>query len=227
MAFSKALPKTLQSITATKITELSKQQALYLHRKASILKSASEQATLHDKVKVLLEGVTRTKGFPADGLDTSDKDDNITPRETEAALWTRSGHRNIRRFLVQSKYDPSIPKSTLLQWEAELTHELDILSIKHDHALFFSRLVTEWLVDSNGPSTGRDSTIIDGSYEQVGRKEMHEQRAVWETLVFEPFETNPTAIEAYLNKLFTVTKLSDQALKDLRKEVKKFSDELM
>ncbi len=68
---------------------------------------------------------------------------------------------------------------------------------------------------------------MDGSYEQVGRKEMHEQRAAWESLVFDRFETDPTAIEAYLNKLFTGTKQSGQALKELRKEVRKFSDELM
>ncbi|KAK2801455.1 hypothetical protein FQN51_005349 [Onygenales sp. PD_10] len=224
---SNALPHALQSITATKITELNKQRALYESRKAAILNEADQQPNLREKVRVLLEGVTRIKGFPDDGLDKTDNEDETSHFEFESDLWDRSGYRNIRRFLLQSKYDSSISQAMLLQWEEKLKRELELRSIKHEHALFFSRLVTEWLENPNESTTRKGDDTVGGSFESVGRKEMHEQRAQWEKLVFEPAETDPVAIERYLNNLFTSTRLSEQALKDLRKEVKAFSKEVL
>jgi len=67
----------------------------------------------------------------------------------------------------------------LLDWEVELIRELDLLSIKHEHALFFRRLVTEWLAnfkELSSPDGGADG--FEESFEQVEREEMHVQRAV-------------------------------------------------
>ncbi|OAX77457.1 hypothetical protein ACJ72_08245, partial [Emergomyces africanus] len=102
MSTMAALPQALQSITATKITELNQQRALFESRKAAILNDANQQPNLREKVRVLLEGVTRVQGFPQDGLDTSDKDDgehNINDDPLEVS--PRSRYRNIRRFLFQ------------------------------------------------------------------------------------------------------------------------------
>lgn len=225
MSTAAALPQALQSITATKITELNKQRALFESRKAAILNSARQQPNLREKVRVLLEGVTRIQGFPEDGLDTSDKDDgehnwNDGPYDVS----TRSRYRNIRRFLFQSKYDSSISNGMLSCWEEELKRDLDLRSVKHEHALFFSQLVTEWLTNPNDPAAEEG---IEGSFEPVGREEMHDQRAQWESLVFEPAQTDTAAIERYLEQLFSQNRLSQQALKDLRNSVKSFSKEIL
>jgi len=52
---------------------------------------------------------------------------------------------NIRRFLLQGKYDASVTKATLCEWIALLEKELRYLEPKHEHASFYSELVTEWL----------------------------------------------------------------------------------
>ncbi|KAL2375214.1 hypothetical protein RJ035_001001 [Blastomyces gilchristii] len=220
-----ALPQALQSITATKITELKKQRALFETRKAELLNEANQQPDLREKVRILLEGVTKIQGFPSDGLDTTDKDDaeldwNDSPWEPTS----RSRYRNIRRFIFQSKYDSSISSEMLSTWELELKRELDLRSVRHEHALFFSQLVTEWLANPNDP--GADEGI-EGSLEPVGREEMHEQRAQWEALVFEPAQTDTAAVECYLEQLFMQTRLSQQALKDLRNSVKTFSKDML
>ncbi|KAG5292975.1 RT-like superfamily domain-containing protein [Histoplasma ohiense] len=220
-----ALPQALQSITATKITELKKQRALFESRKSALLKEADSQTDLRERVRILLEGVTKIQGFPGDGLDTSDKDDAERDRHDSSCDGsTRSRYRNIRRFLFQSKYDSSISSGMLSSWEEELKRDLDLRSVKHEHALFFSQLVTEWLTNPNDSAAEKGT---EGQSEHVGREEMHEQRAEWESLVFDPAQTDTAAIERYLEQLFAQTRLSQQALEDLRSSVKAFSKEML
>lgn len=223
-----ALPSTLKSITETKLKELSKQQTLFETRKAAIYEEAAKQETLEDRVRVLLEGVTRIKGFPDDGLDTTDKDDDTVLRTDGEQVSTRHAYWNIRRNLVQRRYDSSISDARLKQCEDELRTQLDFISAKHEHALFFNRLVTEWLTNPRNPTPEVPTDKnLDGSYEQLERKEAHEQRTRWEALVFQPQETDSAAIERYLTKLFQQSRLSEQALKDLRKQVKLTSKDLL
>ncbi|KAL1983838.1 hypothetical protein VTN96DRAFT_9839 [Rasamsonia emersonii] len=56
---------------------------------------------------------------------------------------------------------------------------------------------------------------------------MHEQRAIWESLVFSAADLDPTRVEDYLDRLFCRTKLSRQALKELRERIRIFGVELM
>ena len=60
------------------------------------------------------------------------------------------------------------------------------------------------------------------AFENVGRAAMHEQRTTWENLVFSPADVDSQSIETYLERLFTRTKLSQQALRDLREQVMAF-----
>jgi hypothetical protein len=218
------LPQALRSITTTKIAELSKQKAIFESRKAAVYARAAEQDDLIDRVRVLLEGVTSIKGVPDDGLDKSDRDDES---EAYPFAWTRNPLRNIRRYLLQSKYDSSITNARLAAWERQLHHELDVLSVKHDHAIFFSQLVTEWLSNSASSTDRNKKPAPDGESRPVGREEMHQQRATWESFVFQPGNTDPEAIEAYLAGLFGKTTLSQQGLKDLQKRIRKFGKTLM
>ncbi|EEP79572.1 conserved hypothetical protein [Uncinocarpus reesii 1704] len=228
MAATDALPKTLKSITETKLKELSKQQALFESRKSAVYEEAAKQTSLEDKVRVLLEGVTRLKGFPDDGLDTTDKEDDAVLRSGGDRVSARHAYWNIRRDLVQRKFDSSISDAKLKLFEEELRKQLNFISAKHEHALFFNRLVTEWLTNPRNPvpEIAKDNNS-DVSYEQLERKEAHEQRTEWERLVFEPRQTDSAAIEGYLTKLFGQSRLSEQALKDLRKRVKLSSKDFL
>ncbi|KAJ5382452.1 reverse transcriptase [Penicillium concentricum] len=237
---NRALPQTLKSITATKISELSKQRALFDLRKTEILAVANAAPDLRTRAQALLDGISRMKGYPKDTLDKNDVDldADISEEELEEKLTSRTvgrlqpeDHRNMRHFLLQSRYDPSISQAALQDRVTQLEKELRYLEIKHEHGEFYSKLVTEWLSDLDGSITATadktKSTESDPNLEKTGRAEMHEQRATWESLIFTPAtHVNEDTIRSYLNDLFTKTKLSEQALKDLRASIQSFGAEL-
>ncbi|RAK98603.1 uncharacterized protein BO80DRAFT_153635 [Aspergillus ibericus CBS 121593] len=227
MSSGGALPQTLGSITATKIKELSKQRALFEKRRVEIVRAAEDAPSLRSKAQILLEGVTKLKGFPNDALDQEDLDtDSSSDENTAVADRTeRATHANTRRFLLQSKYDPSVSDRSLKDWITQLEEELRFLELRHRHADFYSNLVTEWLGDFEGgvASPTSDEDGQEGiSFEKVGRAEMQEQRATWESLVFTEEDVDASAIRAYLDNLFKATAPSQQALKELREEIKTF-----
>lgn len=246
MAATGALPQTLKSITATKINELSKQRVLFDKRKAEILAASDAEPDLRSRVRLLLDELSSLKGYPKDSLDKCDLDlddesSDDEPINDEDVTTPGMGqlyptdHTNIRRFLLQGRYDTSISDATLYEWIVKLEKELEYLELKHDHATFYSKLVTEWLshLDSSTTSSATPnlddettSTKSDG-FENVGRAEMHEQRAQWESLVFtQPTHVNEVAIRSYLDGLFNQTKLSRQALKEVRDSLQKFGTTL-
>lgn len=243
MASAGALPQTLKSITETKIEELSKQRVLFEKRKAAIIATANATPDLRTRARVLLDGLSRLKGYPKDALDKDDLNLDVDSSDEDETEITSPGmgqmyqadHVNIRRFLLQGRYDPSISDSAVKDWITRLENDLRFLELKHEHASFYSKLVTEWLTHLNDASKApaidqtddAASAKSDASFEKVGRKEMHEQRAQWESLVF----TNTTqvkedSINAYLDGLFQKTKLSRQALKELRESLHRFGTNL-
>lgn len=246
MASAGALPQTLKSITATKINELSKQRVLFGKRKADILAAANAAPDLRTRARILLDGLSRLKGYPKDSLDKDDldldvnssdegSDDDVEITSPGMGQLYQADHTNIRRFIVQGRYDQSISESALKDWIARLEKDLRFLELKHEHASFYSKLVTEWLshLDDVKPAPAIDqtddaaSTKSDAGFENVGRREMHEQRAQWESLVFtSDNQVTEDSINAYLDDLFKKTKLSRQALKELRESVQKFGTDL-
>ncbi|RAH40970.1 uncharacterized protein BO95DRAFT_447342 [Aspergillus brunneoviolaceus CBS 621.78] len=230
-----ALPQTLGSITATKINELSKQRNLFEQRRKEIAKAAEDAPDLRTKTRILLEGVTRLKGYPNIAIDRHDLDaDHSAGGDTFVKdLSEGAEYANIRRFLLQSQYDPSVSERSLKGWIAKLEKELQFLQLRHEHASFYSDLVTEWLGDLNGgeyaaPSAaGADAGADENnaSFEKVGRAEMHEQRARWESLVFTEADIDAAAIRTYLDGIFGTSTQTQQALKGLRDKIRSFGTE--
>ncbi|KAA8651790.1 uncharacterized protein ATNIH1004_000686 [Aspergillus tanneri] len=220
MAATGALPQTLQSITDIKIGELSKQRDLFKKQHSEILRAAGDAVDLRSKARVLLEGVTRLKGSPSDAFDKEDLDLDAAGVEDGSE---RAAHVNIRRFLLQSRYDPSVSDRSLQEWVDDLERELQYLQLRHEHASFYSTLVTEWLASLEDDRTG---TTEEEDGEAVGRAEMHEQRETWENLVFTAGDVQRDGIQSYLDRLFMRTDLSQQALKELREKIKAFGEEL-
>ncbi|RDW89863.1 uncharacterized protein DSM5745_01638 [Aspergillus mulundensis] len=230
---STALPQTLRSITNTKIKELSKQRTIFEKRRAEIVQSANATSDLRAKARILLEGVTKLKGHANDAFDKEDLDVDAESFETPVKDGTeRAVHANIRRFLLQGKYDPSVSESSLREWIESLEGEIVYMERAHDHASFYSALVTEWLeeLEASGAASvlagEEEQGVEDSGMETVGRAEMHEQRKTWEDIVFSDSNVQADAIRTYLDNLFTQTALSQQALKELRETIKSFATSL-
>jgi hypothetical protein len=231
MASIGALPQTLKSITATKINELGKQRTLFDKAKTKIREDAEAATDLHTRAQILLNGVSRLKGYPKDALDKDDMDLDVESSDDDSesempnldmGQLRQGDHSNIRRFLLQGRYDSSISEKTLQRWIGQLENELRYLELKHDHASFYSKLVTEWLAQldaQNASAINKDSG--------VGRAEMHDQRAQWESLVFSTGNhVEEKEIRSYLHDLFKKDKLTKQAFKEMRESLKKFGNDL-
>lgn len=203
MASSDILSQTLHSITETKLDELSKKRTNFEQGKADLLKRVDAEPIQREKVRILLHG---TENLPF-----------MTNLDTHPSLssW------NMKHFLEQARSDPSVSQKLQKDWEAKLRSELDVQSLRFEYASLYGRLVKEWLA-----SPGIDKSSESDSFEEVGRKEMHEQRATWEAYVFQPLETDSKAIKLYLDGLFYSSKQRRKALELLRCNIKYFEDEL-
>jgi len=104
---------------------------------------------------------------------------------------------------------------------------LDVPSRKYEHASLFGRLVMEWLGYPNDNPASTTGSESGDPFEHVGRKEMHDQRKEWESIVFaDDSKVGPVTIEAYLNQVFGSTTKSKKMLKtpleDLKESMKSF-----
>ena len=217
-----ALPTTLKSITATKIEELRKQRTAYENHKARTLSSAKSERGL-DQVNALLEGAAKLEG-----LKWHDSDDSSDTEHEGVATSHGRRLRNQRRFVQQARVDPSFSKELPGHIAEEIQRDLDLQSISHEHAQFFSDLVTEWLDKPDGvenaPLSDDASNTTESTFQDIGRKEMHEQRAEWESIVFNTPDSIPQAtINHYLTGLFDNEVTASSALEVMRKSMKQFS----
>jgi hypothetical protein len=193
MASSGILSQTLSSITSIKLTEISDQRAAFESTKTDLLTIVNFETDQRGKVQKLLEGI---EGLEAMG---NVKDSPIFCL------------KNIKQFIEQAHSDPSVSTKLQKDWQAQLEKALDIKSLKFEYASLYGRLVNEWLSVSG--DNGSSDSVSD--FEPVGRKEMHEQRAKWEEYVFKAYETDDTAINRYLDKLFNSNKALQSAFTDL------------
>ena len=142
---------------------------------------------------------------------------------------------SIKRFVGQSRVDPSISQSLLKDWQAQLEHALEIEGLRYGFAALFGRLVTEWIKNPNVATitsqgtNAEDNSSDDGSsasFEEVGWKKIHQQRKEWESYAFTGKKTDEKAINEYLHGLFDSTlkpkKIQKTPLQVLQKAIRDF-----
>ena len=195
------LSQTLQSITVTKIRELEKQRQSFESAKNEALEEAGkETSNVRKRVLGLHNRVAKLE--------------ILSPSELE----------NMRRWIDQAEFDPSIGDTALFKFEDALRSRLEIESRKLSLADLYSRLLTEW-IDSpnNGESEpSMSESTLDEPFEivQSRQKERLQQlRDKFERVVFEPLHTDEVEIDNYLASLFA-GETGHRALKKLRDNVK-------
>ena len=179
------MSRTLQSITATKIQELERQRRLYEDRKKEGLNELRKKPD-HARARVseLLACVSDLRVCSSQDLG------------------------NLRRWINQAEYDPSVGETALKGVESTLRSKLDIGSRKLDLADLYSRMLTEWIDSANQvniESPSAESTTLDDDFEMVQSRQkerLQQLRDKFEQVVFEPLQTNETEIQRYLEKLF-------------------------
>ncbi|KAF2269164.1 hypothetical protein CC78DRAFT_575267 [Lojkania enalia] len=211
---------TLHHVTERKLSKLAAHREKYEADKDAILAKVNAASDRRGKVQALLDG------FELYGIKPSNNDLSL---------------KNLERFIHQAKHDPSVSNSLLQDWQCKLERELDVKSLKYEYAALFGRLVTEWIRNPNSQASMLGSTKseydsdseLSEVFSQVGRKEMHEQRAEWEQYAFTERKVDQHKIEEYLNEIFGTTlqakkikKTPLQLLRDSMKNVMDFKSDL-
>ncbi|KAF1965677.1 hypothetical protein BU23DRAFT_488894 [Bimuria novae-zelandiae CBS 107.79] len=211
---------TLHHVTERKLGKLADHRNKFEAKKKEILAKVAAAPDPRSKVEALLDG------FEQHG---------ITAKNPELSI------SNLQRFIHQAKYDPSVSGTLLDDWQSNLKHELNITSVRYEYAALFGKLVIEWIKNPNpavsasgGKTAASDSdSETSGSFDTVGREEMHEQRYEWESYAFTERKVDQAKIEEYLNEIFgttlqskKVTKSPLQILRDSMKHVMDFKSDL-
>ncbi|KAL2410880.1 hypothetical protein ABEF91_000544 [Exophiala dermatitidis] len=213
-----SLSETLRSITSSKLKELKKQREQYGTQKRELLLAAKSCTSELERTLTLLEGACRIDGIRL-------PDDNLPEADIRWSTELARTRRNQQLLLRQAAKDPALSSELVLDTQHTLLEDLEMRSIRHAHADLFSQLVTEWLSgcsNLNIESAARGE-LEESSSEIIGRKEMHEQRQQWESLVFSKSETGQAEIQHYLSRLFRSEKKVSNAFNDIEGATQAFS----
>jgi hypothetical protein len=134
-----AVLSTLEHVTFRKLQRLAEQRSRFESQKTTIISTAAAKTSQTDKVRALLAGF---------------KEHNVSLASVA------SDFHNVKHFLDQADYDPSISSDLVEGWADSLVNELDKQSLKYEYATLFGRLVTEWIKTSGAGEKGENVSLI-------------------------------------------------------------------
>ena len=213
--------QTLQDLTQAKLDELSKKLVAFEKQKAEILKEIEGITEPQAQLQQLLSGVEKC-------FQTQHQRGDAMARIVSGFANHDLSLSNIRRFLGEAKYDPSISSTLMERWKRTLQQKLDQQSAKLAYAKLYGELTNEWLASEKQPVAPTESSTSD-DFEKVENRMKLQSRADWEGAVFSPLETDQKAIAVYLATLITSTGENGQATKaliELRRSVASFEKQL-
>lgn len=199
---------TLQTITTTKLNELSKKRATFDDQKTSLLQAAKLETDQKKRLRILIDGVKDAFAIKTVASTGRRGGTGRVMRGNDPRLEVML--KNVERFLEQARYDPSISSKLLNDWECTLTEQLNVQGLKYQYATLYGELVTEWLSSEHVIAPADDASEKSDDFEDVNirKQEREAGRAEWEELVFDPFETDQMAIAAYLRSVSHALALS-------------------
>ncbi|KAG4032088.1 hypothetical protein MFRU_007g00020 [Monilinia fructicola] len=219
---------TLQSITTTKLTELSKKRNHFEAQKEELSLNLINELDQRKRLQLLLDIVKQSFAINPSITKKHTRKNGIKSSTVELLV------KNLEKFLAQAEYDPSISKKTLEKWEQSLMQHVNVQSSKYQYATLYGELVTEWLSaerKQKATDVANETSKTHEDFQKIKNESVarNEGRESWEKLVFEPFETDQKEITTYLNDLFGKDRKDGQAMKALnalRKKVEQFGIDL-
>lgn len=201
--------ETLQSITTTKLIELSKKRSRFEEQKDQLLSSAQMETDQRTRLSLLVDGVRRF-------------------RTESFQVHLSSKLKQMEVFLEQARYDPSVSPKLMQDWEEFLRTQLNMQSSKYQYATLYGDLVTEWLSEEKNEkpikADVKDQEDGGSGESESAIQEKDDQRTTWEEYVFTSFESDQEAIEQYLHSIFgkNTNNRAFRALEELRQSVHLF-----
>ncbi|KAF3040871.1 hypothetical protein E8E12_001913 [Didymella heteroderae] len=216
---------TLQTITSTKLEELSKQRTIFNKQHEALLSAAKAEKDPLKRLKGVADGTKLCLGVKT----AAHSDGDGRPGRVISG-GTRNGRletdlKNLDRFLDQARFDPSVSPDVLGDWENKILRYVNVQATKYQYADLYAKLVTEWLTsekeEESAPADG--DMEMDDSFEELPSAKKLEARKEWEKSVFESGAVNLPALNAYLERLFISDKKAvASAIMELRRKVADF-----
>lgn len=214
-ASSAAILSVVQHVTSNKQNKVSARLAEleeHVKESKSILSNASKEArgsVLESQVVSLLR-ILR-KAFPGN----SHQAVRINNGATCDSVAFNSRLDTIERMLWETKQSLGFSDSAAQAWKDELLGYLRRAELRMAYTALFGRLADEWAELRFGELSSESTSKILSNPTQsemsdtdseiaVGRKEMHEQRQIWESHVTIQRDTDTDRIVAFLDDLFGV-----------------------
>lgn len=217
--------ETLQTITNTKLEELSKQRTIYEQQHAALLTAAEGELDSLRRLALLVDGAKTCLGVNT----YRRKEDGRLGRVISGGTSNprlETDLKNVDRFLEQARYDPAVSPKVLEDWEKCILRYLSVQSSKYEYADLYGKLVTEWL-SSEKAGRSNDQDVDMEAFEELPNAKKLESRTNWEKLVFERAAIDTKALEGYLQDLFITGKKDVAAkLKAFRNKVEQFETRL-
>jgi hypothetical protein len=204
----------MQFITSLKLAELEKQRAAYDDYSKVIDKANAAGDDLLAKVEILLDGVRSWTG--------SGSIDDFS------VLGGKLNIATLDVWLLQAKKDPDFSPDVLRGWANTLESHIRTARVKYECAKLFGSLLNEWQSSGDAVATKATEEVGPGEtgetehFVEVGRKEMHEQKERFNSIVFEAKDIDTRALTNYLSELFS-DKSASKALEDAQESMEEFS----
>ncbi|KAH7414032.1 hypothetical protein DE146DRAFT_673709 [Phaeosphaeria sp. MPI-PUGE-AT-0046c] len=218
----------LQAITTTKLEELAQQRAAFDKEHAELLASAEAEQDPLQRLTLLVDGTKSC--FGVNTGNTRGTNSARVSRIASAPMRQQqlgTDLNNLDRFLEQAKFDPSVSKKVVGDWEKSLRQYLSIQASKYQYADLYGKLVTEWLSSEKKTKSKDEDVEMAESYEELPGAKKLAARTEWEKSVFEPAVVDVDALRAYLEHIFIQDKkASASAIKELRTKVEQFENSL-
>ena len=221
--------ETLNTITTTKLQELSHKRAAFDKQYHALEAAAATEEGVLNRLCILVDGVKAC--FHIQTRDTDDKRPDGQPRlgsviEGKASSMPQliADLTLVDRLLDQARFDPSVNEAKFLEWEQTMMRYLKMQSAKYEYADLYGRLVTEWLA-AEQPTTNQDVSMKDAdAFEEVPTAGKLESRKEWEQSVFEAAKVDENALGEYLRTLYGEDSAGEavEASKDIFKALKSF-----
>jgi len=223
--------QTLHFITDIKLQELEAQRLAYQEHSKVLneAKAAGEKGDILKRVELLAKAV---KSWMGSGTVMKS-----TPSHGGSGKQIVGGKLQLSDldfWLQQAKKDPGFSREIATGWADTLEQHIRHTALRFDAAKLFGTLFNEWLASGDSSTVayqaGADDaasesgeTTASSSFEFVesGRKEMHEQKAKLESIIFDDVSVDAEKLKAYLEGLFE-SEEATKALEKLRKEIHDF-----
>jgi hypothetical protein len=212
---------TLQTITTTKLEELSKQRLAFESTYSTLVTTAEAEKNPLQQILLLLDGIKTCLDVKTTKTKQKGRLGRVIPCGPSSGR-LETDLSNLEHFIEQARYDPSVSPKVLEDWKKCLLQYLAVQSSKYEYADLYGKLVTEWLSLEKTATPDGDVDMLESFEELPGIKKL-DARSKWEKSVFEPAVVDITGLDTYLQKLFiTKKKQVAKAIDHLRGKVEQF-----